>query len=334
MPSTIKAISYYLPEAVYTNADFYADFPEAAGTSIAKVGVQKRHIVAPGQTASDMALLAAEKLFAEHAIDRSSIDFLLLSVLEHDYYTPSTACVLHGKLGLNKNCGAIDYGLGCSAYVYGLGMADGLMKSMGAKNVLLLTTSVLSHTFHPKDRSSRFVFGDAASATLLTQSDTDGIGPFSFGTDGTGYDKIIVQDGGVRNPIGPDSFTDIRDEYGNVTSKGHFNMEGMGVFLFSIRTVPPMIADLLGKAEIAQEEIDLFIFHQPNVFLNETLRKKMGIPTEKFVHCMEDFGNTVQATIPIALYESKLNGRLKPGMKVVLAGFGVGLSWAATLVKF
>lgn len=334
MASTISAISYYLPEAVYSNEAFYSDFPEAAGTSIAKVGVKKRHLVADGQTASDMALLAAEKLFAEHGIDRSTIDFLLLSTLEHDYYAPSTACVLHGKLGLAKSCGAIDYGLGCSAYVYGLGMADGIMKSMGAKKVLLLTTSVLSHKFHPKDRSSRFVFGDAASATLLTLTDGAGIGPFSFGTDGTGFDKIIVPDGGVRNPINADSFTETKDEFGNTTSRAHLNMEGLNIFLFSVRTVPPMISDLLQKANLSPEEIDLYVFHQPNVFLNETLRKKMNIPAEKFVHCMEDFGNTVQATIPIALYESQLNGRLKPGMKVVLAGFGAGLSWAATVVQF
>ncbi len=299
-----------------------------------KIGVKKRHIVASGQTASDLAQGAAEKLFSEHRINRHDIDFLLVSILEHDYYTPSTACVLHGKLDLKKQCGALDYDLGCSAYVYGLGLADGVMKSMGAKNVLLLTASVLTHTFHPKDRSSHFVFGDAGSATLLTFSEEENLGPFVFGTDGTGYDKIIVRDGGARNPLTENSKKEIVDEYGNVTSAATFTMDGLAVFNFSLRTVPPMIQELLDKSGLTQNDIDLFVFHQPNVFLNETLRKKMGIPETKFVHCMENFGNTVQATIPIALYESKLNGRLKPGMTVLLAGFGVGLSWAATIARF
>jgi 3-oxoacyl-[acyl-carrier-protein] synthase-3 len=334
MASTISAISYYLPEKIYSNENFFHDFPEAKQASMEKIGVKKRHIVAPGQTASDLAFEAAEKLFAEHNIDRSQIDFLLVSILEHDYYTPSTACVLHGKLGLKKQCGALDFDLGCSAYVYGLGLADGVMKSMGAKNVLLLTTSVLTHTFHEKDRSSHFVFGDAGAATLLTVSEKENLGPFVFGTDGSGYEKIIVQDGGARNPLTENSSQEIADEFGNVTSRDTFSMDGLGVFYFSMRTVPSMIEELLGKSGMTMNDIDLFIFHQPNVFLNETLRKKLGIPAEKFVHCMEETGNTVASTIPIAIYESRKNGRLKPGMKVLLAGFGVGLSWSATIARF
>lgn len=330
----IKAISYYLPEKVYSNDDFFRDFPNAKGSSLEKVGVKKRHIVAPGQTASDLAFEAAEKLFEEHKIDRSQIDFLILANLEPDYYTPSSSCVIHGRLGLEKKCGTTDFTHGCSAYVYGLGMADGFIHSMGAKNVLLLTASVLSHTFHPKDKSSHFVFGDGASATLITSSQQAGLGPYVYGTDGKGFERIIVRDGHARNPLDEDSYVEKTDEYGNVTSPAHFYMDGVNVFLFSIRTVPPMITGLLEKAGLTQDDIDLFVFHQPNKFLNETLRKKTGIPEDKFVHCIEDFGNTVQATIPIALYESKLNGRLKPGMKVVLAGFGVGLSWAATIARF
>ena len=334
MSAKIQAISCYLPEKIYTNEEFYRDFPAAKDTSLEKVGVQQRHIVAPGQTASDMAFEAAEQLFREHGIDRSDIDFLVLCTLENDYYAPSTACVLHGRLGLKTSCGAIDYNLGCSAYVYGLGMAEGFMHATGAKNILLLTTSTLSRTFHSGDRSSHFVFGDAATATLLSRSELPMLGPFVFGTDGKGFEKIIIRDGGARNPVTDASFAEEKDEYGNITSRAHLFMDGVGVFLFTMRTVPAMIHELLEKAQLRMEAIDLFVFHQANVFLNETLRKKLGIPEEKFVHSMADTGNTVQATIPIALYEARKSGRLQPGMTVVLAGFGSGLSWSATIARF
>lgn len=334
MSAAITAISYILPSQVYSNEDYYRDFPEAKTASLEKVGVEKRHIAGKEELASDMAFAAAEKLFAEHQINRKSIDFLLVSILEHDFYAPTSGCYLHGKLGLSKKCGSVDFDLGCSAYVYGLGLADGVMKSMGAKNVLLLTVSVLTKKFHPKDRSARFVFGDAASATLLTASHENSMGPFVFGTDGEGYEKIIVRDGAARFPLTENSSEEIKDEFGNITANENLVMDGMGVFLFSIRTVPPMIEELLSKAALTQNDIDLFIFHQPNVFLNETLRKKMGIPETKFVHCMKDFGNTVQNTIPIAIYEAQKSGKLKAGMTVVLAGFGSGLSWAATIVRF
>jgi 3-oxoacyl-[acyl-carrier-protein] synthase-3 len=334
MASTIKAISYYLPEKIYSNEDFFQDFPNTKSSSLLKVGVEKRHLAKKNELASDMAFAAAEKLFSEHQIDRNTIDFLIVSILEHDFYGPPSGCFLHGKLGLKKNCGAIDFDLGCSAYVYGLGLADGVMKSMGAKTVLLLTVSALSKKIHENDRSSRFVFGDAASATLLRYSEKEHIGPFVFGTDGEGYEKIIVRDGAARFPLTDNSSEEIKDEFGNISANENLIMDGMGIFLFSIRTVPPMVEELLTKASLTQNDIDLFIFHQPNSFLNETLRKKMGIPETKFVHCMKDFGNTVQNTIPIAIYESQKNGRLQPGMKVVLAGFGSGLSWAATIVQF
>lgn len=332
--TTIQSISYYLPDRIYTNEEFFLDFPNAKGTSLEKVGVKERHIISPNQTSSDLAFLAAEKLFSEHKIDRNEIDFLLLAFYNPDYYLPSTSAVLQGKLGLRKDCGALDFEIGCSAYVYGLGVAAGLIAATGAKKILLLTSSSLTTTFHPKDRGSRFVFGDAAAATLISSDGKGNIGPFVFGTDGTGYDKIIIKDGGARNPISETSSIEQKDEFGNIGADENFHMDGMGVFLFSVRTVPALIEDILGKAGLKKEEIDLFIFHQPNVFLNETIRKKIGIPEEKFVHCMEKTGNTVQSTIPIAIYESQKNGRLKPGMTVVLAGFGVGLSWGATVVKF
>ncbi len=334
MGSKISVISYYLPEKTFTNEDFYLEFPESKGTSLEKTGIYKRHIIAPDETASDMAFKAAEKLFSEHQIDPQSIDFLILACIEPDYYTPPTSAVLHGRLGLKPACGIMEYNHGCSAYVYGLGMADGAITRMGAKRVLFLTTSSLTHTFHPGDKSSRFVFGDAATATLLEDSDTEDIGPYEYGTNGNGYNRIIVEDGHARNAITEESLMEIKDDFGNITSRATFRMDGTGVFLFTMKTVPAMIEELLKKAALKIEDVDYFVFHQPNEFLNEMLRKKIGIPEEKFIHCIRETGNTVQCTIPIALCEMYAEGKLTRGTTVVLAGFGVGLSWISTVAKF
>jgi len=334
MGAKITAISYYLPEKVITNADFFAKFPDYETEALEKLGITERRRVGLGQTASDMAEAAARKLLEEYSIDPQSIDFLLLGIHEPDYYTPPTSCVLHGKLGLAKKCGTLEFNHGCSAYVYGLATAQGLMSSLGVKRVLFLSTSVLSNTFHPEDRSSNYVFGDAASATLLEYTEEEFIGPYTFGTDGSGFKKIIIEDGFARNQITEASQKEEKDQYGNITTRKNFRMDGVGVFLFSMRTVPPMISELLEKSNLTVEQVDHFVFHQPNRFLNENIRKKIGIPENKFRHDLEKTGNTVQSTIPIALKHMIKENLIKPGDKVVLAGFGVGLTWISTVVRF
>lgn len=334
MGSKIGAISYYLPEKVYSNEDFFRDFPESADSSMERIGVKQRHIIGADEKASDMAFKAALHLFEEHSIDPQSIDFLIVCNLEPDFYTPTTSAWLHGQLGLSEKCGILDYAHGCSAYVYGIGMADGAIHTMGATRVLLLTCSALTHTFHKADKNSRFLFGDAASATIIEASEEQKIGPYVYGTDGRGYDRIIKQDGGARNPLTAESYVDVTDEYGNTTNRASFRMNGVAVFLFTMKRVPAMIAELLEKSGLTIDDIDLFVFHQPNEFLNETLRKKIGIPTEKFVHHFANTGNTVQATIPIALHHLRSTGKLQSGSVVLLAGYGVGLSWNATIARF
>lgn len=334
MPSRIHSTRYFLPPTTYTNADFFAEFPELKGSSIEKTGVKSRQVAQKNEVSSDFALAAAELLIAEEGIDRSTIDFILYNSADLDYYTPATSCVLQGKLGLPVTCGAMDIVNGCSSFVYALGMASGIIETMGANNVLLLTSSVLTKFIHPRDKGNRFLFGDGAAATLITRSETPQIGPFVYGTDGAGYEKIIIRDGFARFPLSETSFVERTDEYGNTTSDACFAMDGTAIFLFSNRRVPVLIDGLLAKAALTKNDIDLFIFHQPNVFLNEHLRHKMGIPPERFFHCMENFGNTVQSTIPIAIREAQLAGKLKPGMRVLFAGFGTGLSWAATIARF
>lgn len=332
----IKAISYHLPEAVFSNDAFFDIFPECLPQkeNYMRIGVQERRIVGKGQTSTDLGILAAEALFKEHNILPEEIDFLLFCSLEFDYQLPTSSAIIQEKLKLPTSCGATDFNLGCSGYVYGLSLAKGLIESSGLKNVLFITSSTLTKTIHEKDKSSRFVFGDGAAATLISaRENNSGIGSFVFGTDGRRADKIIIKDGGGRNPINELSFTEISDDYGNITSNANFFMDGTSVFLFGLKTVPATIYDLLKKEELNLEDIDLFIFHQANLFLINTIQTKMKIPEEKVFNYMETIGNTVAATIPIALNEAIKAGKAKPGQQILLTGFGVGLSWAATIIR-
>ena len=331
----IRAISYHLPAQTYTNDDFFVSFPGSNGNkhNLLKLGINKRHIVSKDETASDLAVKAALNLFSEHAIDKNEIDFILFCAQEFDHYTPTTACIIQHKLGLSNNCGALDFNLGCSGFVYGLGVAKGIIESLGCKNVLLLTSSTLTKTFHPQDKSSRFLFGDGAAATLISSYNQSKIGNFVFGTDGSRSDKIIVKDGGARNKISDSSFEDITDEYGNTTNNACFYMNGASIFNFGLKTVPTLVKETLDKNNFVIDDIDLFIFHQANLFLIETIGKKIGIPNEKIFNFMESIGNTVSSTIPIALAEAIKIKKAKPGDKILICGFGTGLSWGATIIE-
>ena len=201
------------------------------------------------------------------------------------------------------------------------------------KNVLLITSSTLSKKIHEKDKSNRFIFGDAAAATLISSRKETGLGSFVLGTDGKQAEKIIIKDGAGRNPISENSYKEIEDETGNITSNAHLHMEGTGVFYFGLKTIPAMIKELLEKEKLKLEDVDLFIFHQANLFLISTVCSKLNIPDTKVFNYMENVGNTVSSSIPITLYQAMKDGKAKAGQKILLAGFGVGLSWGATIIE-
>ena len=326
----IKAISYYLPKVVLTNEDLVKEFPEWTVEKVAnKVGVNQRHIADKHETATDMAVIAAENLFSEHNIDRESIDFVLLCTQSPDYYLPTSACIIQNKLGLSTKCGALDFNLGCSGYVYGLSLAKGLMAAGIAKNVLLLTSETYSKHIHPKDKGNRTIFGDAASACLITHNGFASIEEFSLGTDGSGAENLIVKKGGLRQPT---ASNDIHmDEVGNISSSDYLFMNGGEIFNFTSEAVPILVSDVLTKNKLEKSDINLFVFHQANKYMMNYLRKLIEIEHEKFYYCLENFGNTVSSTIPIALYEAKKENRLHGN--VLLAGFGVGYSWAGVVLK-
>lgn len=331
--ASIKAIAYYLPEKELTNENLVQEFPEWSAEKVAKkIGISLRHIAAEDETAADMAYKAAKNLFAEHQINPEIIDFVLLCTQSPDHFLPTSACILQDRLGIPTSSGAIDFNLGCSGFVYGLALAKGLIVSGVAKNVLLLTAETYSKYLHPKDKANRTIFGDAASATLISNEGFAEIMEFSLGTDGRGAEQLIVKSGGLRSP---DKFNDLTfDESGNPKSSDHLFMDGTGIFNFTLEMVPELVKDTLLKNNLIKEDINQFVFHQANKYMMSFLRKKIQIPEEKFYYYLDQVGNTVSSTIPIALCEAIKDQTIQSGDNVLIAGFGVGFSWGGTILKY
>lgn len=328
----IKGISYYLPEKVVTNGELVKEFPEWSVDKVAKkVGVHKRHIAAANETAGDMAEKAARNLFAEYGISPREIDFVMLCTQSPDYFLPSTACVLQSKLGIPTSAGALDYNLGCSGCIYGMAMAKGLIAGGIAKNVLLLTAETYTKYLHPSDKSNRSIFGDGAAACLISTDGFAEIGNFCIGTDGSGAEKLIVRTGAARQKQPTKKST--VDVEGHNRYDDYLYMDGGGIFNFTLDAVPVMMNEILAKNAMSKDDVDYYVFHQANKFMLDTIRKVCVLPKEKFYVNLEETGNTVSSTILIALKQCLEQGVIGSEMKVMVAGFGVGLSWGGTILK-
>jgi 3-oxoacyl-[acyl-carrier-protein] synthase III len=331
MGSKIKAISTYLPEYVLTNVQLARDFGRWEPDKIeSKLGIKERHIAAENETAGDMAFNAALKVLADY--DKGQIDMLILCTQSPDYFLPTTACLIQDRLKLRTDTGAFDFNLGCSGFVYGLAMAKSFIKTGISSNVLLITSETYSKHIHPHDLASRTIFGDGAAATIIESSEEDQILEFVLGTDGSGKDNLIVPNGCFRHaydPLAREHKTDSDDIY----TDNNLFMNGPEIFNFTIDAVPAAVEQCLKKNNLSLTEIDYFIFHQANKYMIEYLRKKIGIPKEKFYANMLVTGNTVSSTIPFGLSEALETGKIAPGHKVLLCGFGVGYSWGAVVVE-
>ena len=329
----IKAISYYLPERVLTNEKLLEEFPEWSVDKVAqKVGVDSRHLAAEDETAGDMAEKAARKLFEEYKVNPQSIDFLLLCTQSPDFFLPSTACILQDRLGIPTSAGAFDYNLGCSGCIYGMAVAKGLIAAGIAKNVLLLTAETYTKDLHPSDKSNRSIFGDGAAACLISTDGFAKIGEFSLGTDGSGADNLIVKTGAARHKAATGKFTE--DDEGHVWHDDYLYMNGGAIFNFTLDAVPAMMKDILQKNGIEQDQIDYYVFHQANKFMLNTIRKVCGLPKDKFHVNLSETGNTVSSTVLIGLKDCLDTQAIKAGGKVLVTGFGVGLSWGGTVLNF
>lgn len=332
--AAIAAISYYLPEKVVDNKTLVKEFGTWTEDKIhQKTGIRERRVV-NGELVSDLAVRAAEKLFAEHGANREDIDFLLLCTESPDYFLPATACVVQDRLGLKKSTGALDFNLGCSGFVYGLALAKGLIAAGIASKVLLITADTLTKTINLMDKSTRTIFGDAAAASLVEASDTGRIGDFILGTDGAGMDKLIIPAGAWAVPRSPETAVEKTNRWGNVRCAENLYMNGPEVLDFTLSTVPGAVRQTLEAHSMKLDDVDLFVFHQATFLILEHLRKEIGIPAEKFFMNIENKGNTVSATIPIALRDAADSGRLRPGDCVMVMGFGVGYSWGGTIVRW
>ena len=301
-------IEYSLPEKLLTNSDLANLYPCWTEEKIlAKTGVAVRHIAADGESALDLGVRAARQLFSKRGVDARDIDFLLLCTQSSEYVLPSSACLLQDRLGIPTTAGALSFDHGCSGFIYGLSLAKGAIAGGMAKKVLLVTAETYTKYIAPEDKSTRTIFADGAAATLVDGETASKIGAFSFGTDGSGAEKLIVRG-------------------------GRLFMDGPDIFNFTLDVVPKTMDDVLAKNGLTHGNVDLYVFHQANKFMLDAVRKVNMLPRDKFYVNLEMTGNTVSSTIPIALKQLEDSGRLVPGMRVMLMGFGVGLSWGATVI--
>jgi 3-oxoacyl-[acyl-carrier-protein] synthase-3 len=334
LAAKIEAIGIYLPSLVESSEDLAELFPEWSSEKIAgKTGISNRHISGPNEFSSDLAVKAADALFEDTGFDRSLIDSLILITQTPDFILPSTSGIVHETLGLRSDAGSIDINQGCSGYVYGLAVAKGLIESNQAKNVLLITADTYTKLINPLDRSVRSIFGDGATATLLSNTGTtDSICGFIQGTNGGGAGMLIVPSGSLRRAedVSPNASPEKR---GLIETGFDLYMDGPGIFNFTLEVVGDLVSSVLDKAGYRQQEIDFFVFHQANKFMLDHIIRKHGLPPERCPIVMQNWGNTVSSTIPMAIYHLAKEGKLSASSTLMLAGFGVGLSWAGITAR-
>ena len=327
----IVGIAGHLPERIETNEELASDNPDWDLPRIAaKTGIHARRIAAPEETACDLGYEAARRLLDRELVPPAEIDYVLMATQTPDHLFPSNACLLQARLGLGRHVGAFDFNHGCSGFVCGLQLAAALIKTRMARNVLLITADTYSKLVHPRDRTVRALFGDGAAATLIgpATEESGRIEHFIVGTDGSGAAQLMVPAGGFRLPRSAETAAEFEDETGCLRSRDHLFMDGQAIFSFALNTVPRAVAAVLQQAGLTPDDVDWYVYHQANKFMLENLAMCSRIPQAKMVYHLETLGNTVSASIPLALEAWLDSGRIEPGHRLILAGFGVGLSWA------
>ena len=332
----IHNIEYYLPENIITNDELARLNPDWDMDSIQNwTGVSKRFYAKSNQTALDLAFISSEKLLEDIEVSRDQIDGLIFCTQSNDHIMPPNSTILHGLLKLSEDVFSFDFNLACSGFIYGLFIANGLIETNVAKNILLINADTYSKYVNDKDRSTKVLFGDAASTSILRKStNRKGLIDIICSTSGINFDKIIVPAGGTRKPKSNKTNILKKDQNGNLRSDENLQMNGLAVYSFVNTKVPKQINKLLSRNKINIDEIDLFVFHQANKLVLESLTKILKIDTKKVFINIDKVSNTVSASIPIALKDAQEEGKIKDGYKVLCSGFGAGLSWGTCILQF
>ena len=333
MNAKILDVDYHLPSTVLTNDMLEKARPEWDVAQVfERTGVRVRHLASEGETALDLAAIACDSLFKRQS--KEDIDAILFCTQTPDYVMPPNACVLHDRLGLAESVIAFDFNLACSGFVYGLGIAQGYIRAGIVKKLLLVNADTYSHLINEGDRSSRTLFSDAASATLIgAGEDSEGLLDAMFATGGKKHGSFIVPAGGHRSPKNASTCVVSLDKSGNAKTDEDIHMDGMGILVFVNSKVPTQIRALLSRNDLSVEDVDWFIFHQASKVALDSLARLLRLPEQKVLRTLEETGNTVSASIPIVLKRSLDSGAIQNGDTVLMSGFGVGLSWASAIVR-
>ncbi len=332
---TIKGISACVPKNVVKNIDNSYFALNDINAFINNVGVEELRMSGKETCTSDLCVAAAEKLLEESHTDKNDIGILVFVSQSPDYYfLPNTACIIQDRLQLSKETLAFDVPLGCSGYVYGLNLIASYLSSGQIKKGLLLVGDTASKIPHPKDKSSSMLFGDAGAATILEYNEESEGLHFHMATDGSGYKAIIVPEGGFRNRFSEKSLMEYTSDEGLVRSRNSLHLDGFDVFSFGISEAPKTCKKLIEHLAITNDVIDYAVFHQANKMMNEKIRKKLSLPENKVPYSLKHFGNTSSASIPLTMVTEMRTDLQQKSNKLLLCGFGVGLSWGTAYGTF
>lgn len=333
----IRAIGRALPDQVVTNAMLEEENSSWDMDRVGKLtGIVSRRITAPGETAFDLSVKACEELVEHAGLELEEIDAILYCTQSPDYVVPGNAHLLHRHLGLGPDVLVVDYPLACSGFIYGLAFADSFARTGLASEILLVTAETYSKYIHPKNRTTRALFGDGAAVTHLSSSCDEGgeIVDFKLGACGAEFARSYIPGGARRFPIGEETKIEETDASGNVRTLENIHLDGTGVWEFVNSTVPRHLEEFLTEISLTVDEIDLFVFHQASKITLDSLAKALGIDAEKVFTNFEEIGNLSSPSIPVALRDALDLGAVSPGDRVIACGFGAGLSYGSALLEY
>lgn len=329
----IRAMSACVPQKIISNRDLGYLIPESdIEKTIENIGIEERRVADDDVCASDLCYKAAKKLMEDNNIDSNSIDVLLFMSQTSDYRIPATAPILQHRLGLSKDTACLDLSLGCSGYVYALSTAFAYASMEGVNRVLLLDGETFSKIVNKRDKVDWPLYGDAATATLIEKGDFEE-SVFILKSDGAGEDAVKIPSGGMRNRVTASSILETEREEGNIRNDLEVYMDGMDVFNFAMSVVPKSVKEIVKETDTTLDDIDWLVFHQANKFMTDFFAKRLKFNMEKVPYCIQKYGNTSSTSVALTIV-SELQDKLKKGDRIVMCGFGAGLSWGTARIVF